>query len=165
MPMPESTDEPVLDVQFPRRPERVAYARDATRQTLATWGTPAETAEAVVLVVSELVTNAVRHASSAPGREIALRLSRTPDRLIRVEVSDASNTLPRPRPATPDDESHRGLPLVAALATRHGVTRRRHGAGKTVWAELAPSAAESGGDVHRVWELGQLVLPDTRAGG
>lgn len=140
MSLPESTDGPALDLQFPRRRERVAYAREATRRTLAEWGAPAGAADTVVLVVSELVTNAVRHARSAPGREIALRVTRTETHLVRVEVSDAGDTLPHLRTAGPDDESHRGLVLVAALAVRHGVTPRPHGIGKTVWAEIGSEA-------------------------
>ncbi|WP_031518306.1 hypothetical protein [Streptomyces sp. NRRL F-5123] len=54
--------------------------------------------------------------------------------------SRASRAIPRPRAAAPDDESHRGLTLVAALAVRHGVTPRPHGIGRTVraWIDAAP---------------------------
>ncbi|WP_327291440.1 ATP-binding protein [Streptomyces sp. NBC_01198] len=139
MPLPERADAPVLDIRFPRRPEQVAQARRATHLTLTSWGLPDAAVETTVLVVSELVTNAVRHARSAPGREIALRITRTGVHHIRVEVADAGDGLPRPRTALPDDESYRGLALVAALTTRNGVTPRPHGIGKTVWAEIDAS--------------------------
>lgn len=110
MPLPEPTDRPALDIRFSRRPEHVARARRATRLTLTSWGVPDEAVEAAVLVVSELVTNAVRHARSTPGRDIGLRITRREDHRVRVEVADAGDGLPSPRTAFPDDESHRGLP-------------------------------------------------------
>ncbi|WP_329179562.1 ATP-binding protein [Streptomyces sp. NBC_01477] len=146
MPLPEPTDRPALDIRFSRRPEHVARARRATRLTLTSWGVPDEAVEAAVLVVSELVTNAVRHARSTPGRDIGLRITRREDHRVRVEVADAGDGLPSPRTAFPDDESHRGLPLVAALAVRHGVGPRPHGIGKTVWADIDTSPTAPGAD-------------------
>lgn len=56
---------------------------------------------------------------------------------LRVAVSDANGRLPEPRQAAPDDESGRGLTLVAVLADDWGAVRRDGGIGKTVWFELA----------------------------
>jgi anti-sigma regulatory factor (Ser/Thr protein kinase) len=81
------------------------------------------------------MTNAYRHAKVSPGREIWARCALDDDRL-RVWVTDASDTLPEPRVASPDDESGRGLALVAALADDWGAAPREHGIGKAVWFEL-----------------------------
>jgi anti-sigma regulatory factor (Ser/Thr protein kinase) len=84
------------------------------------------------------MTNAYRHAKVPAGREIWARCTVTEDR-VRVVVSDASDVLPAPAPTmpSPDDESGRGLALVAALADDWGVARREPGIGKGVWFELA----------------------------
>lgn len=81
------------------------------------------------LVVSELVTNAIRYAS-AP---IQLRLIQ--DGTLICEVSDASNTAPHLRRARTFDEGGRGLFLVAQLSRRWGTRHRTNG--KTIWAEQA----------------------------
>ncbi|BBJ45118.1 hypothetical protein SSPO_078360 [Streptomyces antimycoticus] len=79
------------------------------------------------LVVSELVTNAIRY-----GRPpIRLRLIR--DRALICEVSDFSSTAPHLRRARALDEGGRGLFLVAQLAQRWGTRLEVHG--KTIWAE------------------------------
>jgi hypothetical protein len=83
------------------------------------------------LVVSELVSNAIRHANG----ELRLTLSAT-DEDLRMEVADGSGTLPIPRQPDPDDEQGRGLLLVDALAHTWGVDRA--GSGKTVWAHVGP---------------------------
>jgi hypothetical protein len=56
-------------------------------------------------------------------------------------VWSASDTLPRPRRAGPEDESGRGLELLAALAGNWGAEPREGGVGKTVWFELKVAAA------------------------
>ncbi|MFF5142208.1 SpoIIE family protein phosphatase [Streptomyces sp. NPDC013157] len=106
-------------------------ARRLTRQALAGWGLEdlTDTAE---LLVSEIVTNAVRHAS----RPISLRLLRTD--VLRCEVGDDVPQLPRLRQAKATDEHGRGLYLVHRLARRWGTTRL--GTGKIVWFELGGSA-------------------------
>nr|WP_250280007.1 ATP-binding protein [Frankia sp. Cppng1_Ct_nod] len=79
------------------------------------------------LVVSELVTNAIRHAR-AP-----LQLRLILDSSLICEVSDASSTAPHLRRARTFDEGGRGLFLVAALTQRWGT--RQTLCGKTIWAE------------------------------
>ncbi|MER8184505.1 SpoIIE family protein phosphatase [Kitasatospora sp. NPDC094015] len=81
------------------------------------------------LVVSELVTNAIRYA----GGPVGLRLIR--DRVLVCEVSDPSSTQPRLRRARDTDEGGRGLFLVAQLADRWGSRFTR--SGKTIWTEQA----------------------------
>ncbi|MEU1081162.1 SpoIIE family protein phosphatase [Streptomyces sp. NPDC005908] len=113
---------------IPADPALVAPIRKQVLDQLADWSlTDASfTAE---LVVSELVTNAIRY--GAP--PIRLRLIHDASTLI-CEVSDTSHTAPHLRRAKTWDEGGRGLLLVAQLTQRWGT---RHTAeGKTIWAEL-----------------------------
>ncbi|MGW4561576.1 ATP-binding SpoIIE family protein phosphatase [Streptomyces sp. NPDC004561] len=112
-------------------PAAVSRARsDVTRQ-LTAWGL--EDLDFVAgLVVSEVVTNAVRY-----GRP-PIRLRLIHGRTLMCEVSDDSSTTPHLRRARVYDEGGRGLLLVAQLAARWGTRHARHG--KTVWAELDESA-------------------------
>ncbi|GGT28135.1 hypothetical protein GCM10010254_56010 [Streptomyces chromofuscus] len=107
-------------------PAEVATARRHTTDQLTRWGLD-EAAFVTELVVSELVTNAIRYG----GAPIQLRLIR--DRTLICEVSDASSTSPHLRRARTYDEGGRGLLLVAQLTQRWGT--RPSGAGKTIWAE------------------------------
>ncbi|MFF5505526.1 ATP-binding protein [Streptomyces roseolus] len=111
----------------------VPVARRELRRTLERWewGTVADVA---ALLLSEILTNAVRHAR-VPGREIETRFSRV-GRLLRIEVHDASET--RPLMGLPADgvEGGWGLPLVDSLAAGWGISDRQ-GPGKVVWAEVA----------------------------
>ncbi|MGW2939601.1 ATP-binding SpoIIE family protein phosphatase [Streptomyces sp. NPDC001156] len=106
----------------------VARARDLASFQLAQWGLP-DAAFIAELVVSELVTNAIRYG----GSPVQLRLIRH-DALI-CEVSDGANTAPHLRRARTYDEGGRGLFIVAQLAERWGTRQRTDG--KTIWAELA----------------------------
>ncbi|WP_233580540.1 ATP-binding SpoIIE family protein phosphatase [Streptomyces triticirhizae] len=115
--------------EIPDDPTAVASARDLATSQLAGWGM-ADAAFTAELVVSELVTNAIRHADGP----IQLRLIR--ERGLICEVSDSTSTSPHLRRARAFDESGRGLFIVARLTERWG-TRHRPG-GKTIWAELAP---------------------------
>ncbi|MFE3828861.1 ATP-binding protein [Streptomyces sp. NPDC059092] len=120
-------------------PRSVGRARHVLRARI---GLAGDTGATAALLLSELVTNALRH-GSPPGREIAVTLFRA-DGLFRVEVEDAGESLPSPRVPGADDECGRGLALVAALADDWGVAPRR-GPGKRVWALLkVPGAGESG---------------------
>jgi PAS domain S-box-containing protein len=109
-------------------PEASAVAgirREATRQ-LERWGLE-ETAFVTELVVSELVTNAIRYAHPP------IRLRLILDRSLICEVSDSSNTAPHLRRARVYDEGGRGLLLVAQLSQGWG--SRQTPRGKTIWAE------------------------------
>ncbi|MFH9011846.1 SpoIIE family protein phosphatase [Streptomyces sp. NPDC017943] len=109
-------------------PAQVAVIRQAATDRLTAWGLE-ETAFVTELVVSELVTNALRH--GAP--PVQLRLIR--DRTLICEVSDGSSTSPHLRRAHQDDEGGRGLLLVAQLTRRWG--SRQTSRGKTIWCEQA----------------------------
>ncbi|WP_175410946.1 SpoIIE family protein phosphatase [Streptomyces sp. TRM64462] len=110
-------------------PGAARRARRLTRARLADWGLHdlADTAE---LLVSEVVTNAVRHAGS--GRPVELRLVRTD--ILLCEVTDGGHTLPTLRAAGPGDEGGRGLRVVGALAREWGASRSADGT--SVWFEL-----------------------------
>ncbi|MEU0339952.1 ATP-binding protein [Streptomyces bobili] len=95
-----------------------------------------EVALTAELLLSELVTNPLRHARVPVGREIGVRVA-TYDGRLRVEVADANNSRPEVREPADEDEHGRGLALVEALALRWGCCPRRHGIGKATWAELA----------------------------
>jgi GAF domain-containing protein len=107
--------------------EEVSAARRLTRRQLAAWGLErlSDTAE---LLVSELVTNAIRAASY----EVELRLMRVGKLL--VEVSDDNHNLPQLQRAEADDVEGRGLALVSHLSRRWGTSRKA--VGKVVWFEL-----------------------------
>jgi anti-sigma regulatory factor (Ser/Thr protein kinase) len=114
---------------IPADPALVAAIRKQAVKQVEHWGLEEATFTAE-LVVSELVTNAIRYGA----RPIRLRLIHGASTLI-VEVSDTSHTAPHLRRARTFDEGGRGLLLVAQLTQRWGT---RHTAeGKTIWAELA----------------------------
>ncbi|MFJ3982305.1 SpoIIE family protein phosphatase [Streptomyces fungicidicus] len=109
-------------------PSEVGRARAVVREQLHEWGLP-KLADGAELMVSELVTNAVRHAHARP---VALRLVRG-DTLL-CEVEDDDHELPTLIDARPADESGRGLRVVSTLARQWGANRTA--AGKSVWFEL-----------------------------
>jgi anti-sigma regulatory factor (Ser/Thr protein kinase) len=107
-------------------PAAVAGARKNALGQLEAWGLT-DAAFVTELIVSELVTNAIRYGEPP----IQLRLIH--DRNLICEVSDASNTAPHMRRARTYDEGGRGLLLVAQLTQRWGT--RPTDTGKTIWAE------------------------------
>ena len=106
--------------------------RHAVTEVLDGWGCAPDTREDLLLVVSELVTNAVVHGSEP----IRVTMVRAPDR-VRVEVTDgAAEASPHGNPRPPADaETGRGLSVVTRLAVAWG-WRASPESGKTVWAEL-----------------------------
>jgi anti-sigma regulatory factor (Ser/Thr protein kinase) len=109
-------------------PAEAGRARAVVREHLHDWGL-AELAAPAELLVSELVTNAVRHSHARP---VALRLVRG-DTLL-CEVDDDDHELPTLLSAGPLDDRGRGLRVVSTLAREWGTSRTA--AGKTVWFEL-----------------------------
>ncbi|MFI6844249.1 SpoIIE family protein phosphatase [Kitasatospora sp. NBC_00085] len=118
---------------LPSDPAVVSTARRLVDRQLATWGLQ-DLVFTTELLVSELVTNAIRYATGP----IILRLVR--DRTLICEVSDGSSTAPRVRHPRTTDEGGRGLLLVAQLTRRWG-TRYTAG-GKIVWTEQALPTAD-----------------------
>ncbi|NUK09416.1 SpoIIE family protein phosphatase [Streptomyces lunaelactis] len=121
--------ESVAAFELSLEPREAARARRLVRGQLRAWGL-AEVTETAELLVSELVTNAVRHAC---GRRAELRLVRAGSLLC--EVADEDHTLPTLLDARPDGERGRGLRVVSSLAREWGTSRTSDG--KTVWFELA----------------------------
>ncbi|MFG2945430.1 ATP-binding protein [Streptomyces adustus] len=146
--MPTSPTDPAttprrIEWCFSRHARSVGRARNLFREQAAIWKLPEETTETAVLLLSELMTNAYRHARVPAGRQIRTLCLLQDDRL-RISVTDANGTLPTPRETAPEHESGRGLALVAALADGWGAQPRAGGIGKTVWFELcAPCAPDA----------------------
>jgi PAS domain S-box-containing protein len=111
---------------LPAEPAVVADARAAVASQLADWGL-ADIGFTTEVLVSELVTNAIRHAQSP------IQLRMILDGALNCEVSDGSSTAPHLRRADRYDEDGRGLMLVAQLAERWGTRYTR--TGKTIWAQ------------------------------
>jgi len=114
------------------RPTAVAQARDLIRDRLLAWGLHG-LADVVELLVSELVTNALRYGIAPFG----LRMTRDADNVM-IEVSDGNPTVPRLRNVQVGDEGGRGLHLVDELSSDWGVRTRPQG--KTVWFTLPISS-------------------------
>ncbi|MFF8476904.1 SpoIIE family protein phosphatase [Streptomyces sp. NPDC015414] len=110
----------------PSDPAAVAAFRQAATERLTDWGLE-EIAFVTELVVSELVTNAIRYGEPP----VQLRLIR--DGALICEVSDGSSTSPHLRRAHAYDEGGRGLLLVSQLTQRWG--SRQTTSGKTIWAQ------------------------------
>ncbi|MFD8687276.1 ATP-binding protein [Streptomyces sp. NPDC059651] len=131
-----------VDFRLSRCRSSVPRARAALRAKLGEWRADQSVSGDGELVLSELVTNAVR-VPVPGGRMVGVRIEcRGRGELLRLEVSDAGAGRPEVRRPGELDRDGRGLLLVEALAHRWGVDERRAGIGKTVWAELlAPGAA------------------------
>lgn len=142
---PEDVPDGTLSLDGPARwllpaiapvPEQVGYVRRQTRLVLRLWRLT-DLSSAVEVLVSELATNAVRHA-----RTVFTVTALWDGRTLRVEVSDASPSAPRPQPADgPDREGGLGLLLVDAIATDWGVDL--DGQGKTVWFTISRDSGTS----------------------
>jgi anti-sigma regulatory factor (Ser/Thr protein kinase) len=117
---------------FPAEPGAVHTARAVVRGQLRSWELDS-LGDIAALLVSELVTNSLRHATGPIGVRL-VRPVGVPGALL-VEVSDPLPDPPRERAADVDDESGRGLQLVASSSRRWGT--RPGDTGKTVWFELA----------------------------
>ncbi|MFI9009077.1 ATP-binding protein [Actinosynnema sp. NPDC053489] len=116
-------------VTLPASAGSSAQARQALSDVATAWGLSADVADDAALVVTELVSNAVDHATGP----IGLTLARTESGL-RIEVADQSPARPEPRPVRVDSARGRGLIIVAALSRAWGTEPTADG--KVVWAEL-----------------------------
>ncbi|HEY7485048.1 MAG TPA: ATP-binding protein [Streptosporangiaceae bacterium] len=113
--------------RLPVDPKTAAHARTLTRNALHRWRIPAsEDRDDIVLMVDELVTNAVLHGDGPVG----LRLSIDGPK-VRCEVTDANPLVPQPCDPAADAEAGRGLLLVTAIAAEFGAMPG--GYGKIVW--------------------------------
>nr|WP_202545614.1 ATP-binding protein [Streptomyces sp. SID5606] len=154
----------MLQVQLEVRPDpsEVARARRWTRSRLAGSAIRSDEslAETLILLVSELVTNAVVHTGRSAVLRLVLPDARPGDpgepgeTTVRLEVDDASDCAPVPRCVDDEATGGRGLALVDGLADRWGWSRE--GTGKRIWCELdrcagredtAPECGTGGGAV------------------
>ncbi|WP_051712175.1 ATP-binding protein [Spirillospora albida] len=119
------------EVNLPAATSSVPHARGFSRTVITASGI-AHVRDDVEVLVSELVTNAVQHATVA-GAVLRLRLLRVGHRL-RVEVHDPSPAVPHPRRIDLLEETGRGWFLVAVIAEHHGTEHTA--SGKSVWCEL-----------------------------
>lgn len=123
---------------LPAVPAEVARVRASVAFLMRGWGVDPAAWDDVLLVVSELATNALQHSSHdrIVGRFVHVH------GLLRFEVEeqDIGPALPEARQADDDDENGRGLFLVDALSTDWGVTPLPDGDGHIVWAELDAGA-------------------------
>ncbi|WP_055490884.1 SpoIIE family protein phosphatase [Streptomyces sp. TP-A0356] len=120
------SEDHVASWTFPSDPAIVATVRTLVDHQLASWGL-SDLAFTTEVVVSELVTNAIRYARGT----IQVRLIR--DRSLLCEVTDGSSAAPHLRHPRSTDEGGRGLLLVAQLTDHWGTRRDRRG--KTIWTE------------------------------
>jgi anti-sigma regulatory factor (Ser/Thr protein kinase) len=116
----------VASWQLPADPAVVTEARDLVTRRLTAWGLD-DMVFTTELIVSELVTNAICHASGP------IRLRLICQEVLICEIADTSNTSPRLRHARTTDEGGRGLFLIAHLADRWGT--RYTDDGKIIWTE------------------------------
>jgi anti-sigma regulatory factor (Ser/Thr protein kinase) len=146
-------------IDLPRNPSSVATARRFIEARVSAWSFPRRAGEQLVLIGSELVTNAVLHART----DLILTLE-LDDGRARISVKDQSRAPATLRHYRTDALTGRGLGVVAALSDRWGISAAADG--KVVWAEVA--AAGDAGDTPRPPELrngpapAAAELPGTR---
>jgi anti-sigma regulatory factor (Ser/Thr protein kinase) len=130
---PPPEDDAVLQLALPADPASAGEARRALGDYTARQGVPADLANSAVLAISELVTNALRHAGSP-----VLVLAEYAGGRLTLAVQDGEATLPTMQPPEPDAEGGRSLALVDQLAATWGLQSTV--LGKMVWVTLAGSA-------------------------
>jgi anti-sigma regulatory factor (Ser/Thr protein kinase) len=127
---------------LPHIPEAVRTMRHRARAVLGSWAIPATTTDDTILVISEMVTNAIAHALPPAVLRLSLPITRRGQKALRVEVTDGgpAMTARSPLADAPSDlgECGRGGGIVGALALQHGIFSRA--ARVTRWADLPISA-------------------------
>jgi anti-sigma regulatory factor (Ser/Thr protein kinase) len=119
-----------LRTELGLEPIEVSHARRLVADQLAKWRVDGGNAETTVLLVSELVTNALRY-----GQQPMRMIARRADGAVRVEIYDSrTGEAPRVAHADPEAVSGRGMVIVDALASRWGWSE--FGGSKQVWFEL-----------------------------
>lgn len=128
----------MLNRTFPAYPSSVPAARRHISETLA--DLPEQLRETAELLVSELVTNAIRHGG---GPDVAVSVDLVPGERVGIGVTDDGHGYPVLRTPKVSDTHGRGLQLVGLLADRWGMRRNRGSTAKTVWFELAVTRPDS----------------------
>ena len=140
-------------IALPRSPSSVGVARRFIAARTAAWSFPGPATDQLVLIASELVTNAVLHART----ELTLTLELREDR-VRISVTDRSRAPATLRHYRPDALTGRGLGVVAALSDRWGVSTAPDG--KIVWAELHTNGGDAAEDPSPPHRGGQQRPPE-----
>ncbi|MFI5616869.1 ATP-binding protein [Streptomyces sp. NPDC051567] len=135
---------------FAAEPVELRLVRRIVRDQLAAWGLLA-LADDAQLAVTELTSNVIKHVGVGTSATLVLEPAPTEGRL-RLEIHDKSRDVPSVVRSACDDESGRGLCLLAALAADWGTVLTA--TGKVVWCELA---LQPEGQYHRV-QRGAAVL-------
>ena len=120
-----------VQVELPARSTSPRDARRAVSRLLRTAGVDGDQVEDVLLIVSELVTNAIRHA----GTSVDFVAELEPGGIV-LRVTDRDAALPRPGSPRLGQAGGWGLHLVEQMATEWGCEPCGNAVGKTVWAEL-----------------------------
>ena len=128
-----------LTIRVANEDRAVQRVRDQVRAVLRAWSVEPSVRDDVVLLTSELTTNAIVYGSPP----IELRLRDAADHFV-LEVFDSAAYLPRRLRPTPDDEHGRGLQLVAMLAEQWGT--RPTARGKAVWCVIRKDRAAATAD-------------------
>jgi anti-sigma regulatory factor (Ser/Thr protein kinase) len=131
--MPVAPEGPeAATILLPHATSSVGVARERVRRDLVAWGVPGETVDDSVLVVSEIVSNSLKHARPLDGGKVRLSWATRDDGVV-LEVTDGGGaTRPRATSASSFAGAGRGLAVVGRLAREWGV--RDEAAGTTVWA-------------------------------
>jgi anti-sigma regulatory factor (Ser/Thr protein kinase) len=119
-----------FSASFPGTAAGARAARHFVRDALTAFDD--QLRETILLLTSEVATNAVRHA----GSKFQVSIESLENDGVRVEVTDDNSQAPRARSAPLDATTGRGLKVVDALADAWGVDDHRHG--KVVWFEVRP---------------------------
>ncbi|HEY3869993.1 MAG TPA: ATP-binding protein [Actinocrinis sp.] len=141
--------------ELPHSSTSVRQARSLLAASLSERDVLGTAADDAILILSELVTNALRHARALSSGTIRVSWGLSGDGQLRIEVTDGGGTTrPTPKPYSMSVSSHagRGLEIVDRLADRWGSQREEGGDEYTVWAELAVRARHAG---RRSREQGQ----------
>ncbi|MGA4849206.1 ATP-binding protein [Streptomyces sp. G5(2025)] len=131
---PTATGNPGYTETMPCKPASARRARLFVSTALHAWGI-GELTEVGVLVVAELINNAIDHTRC---RVVRVQVTRPADGVVRIGVADKCKDAPETGDPDDDSEEGRGLFLVEALSRRWGYDRKRWG--KVVWAELEAPA-------------------------
>jgi len=144
-------------------PSAVPCARLHARQVVWEWGRQ-ELADAVELIVSELITNGLRASEGLTGSRYAGRWTpgvppvrlwlHSEDKRIVIQVWDGNNKLPIRQVASPSAEGGRGLLLVESVSTSWGSYQAEGSSGKVVWAVVGSLTGSRGQGQHSGSTLG-----------
>lgn len=133
---------PPVQLSIPHERTGVRLARHAFADQIEAAGIEGEARDDAMLVLSELVSNAVRHAAPLPSGEITVRWQ-VDDEVLHIEITDGgASTRPRAGVAALSALGGRGLDIVRTVSRHWGVTEREDSV--TVWAEVPCTSATTG---------------------